>query len=104
MITNYNDAEGATLDAFHATFKKWKKDYDIVNSEAAKADHELMEQTIEAIIDSREKQIDAYEEAVNAEAEANSKLISKISDNVSRLRELREKEETEKAISENLSK
>ena len=104
MIANYNNAEGAELDAFHSTFKKWKQDYDTVNSEAKKADHELMEQTIEAIIDSREKQIDAYEEAVNAEAEANSKLISKISNNVARLRELREKEETEKVISENLSK
>jgi septal ring factor EnvC (AmiA/AmiB activator) len=103
MIAAYN-AEGADLEKFHATFKKWRQDYDTVNSEAAKTEHEFMEQTIKAIIDSREKQIDAYEEAVNAEAEANSNLISKISDNVARLRELREKEETEKAISENLSK
>ena len=105
LISQYEaTTDSAELDKFHATFKKWKQDYDSVNSGAAKAEHELMTQTIDAIIDSREKQIDAYKEAVNAEAEANSNLISKISNNVARLRELREKEETEKAISKNLSK
>ena len=104
LIDRYNAAQGDELDNFHNTFKKWKKDYDTANSEAAKADHELMTQTIEAIINSREKQIEAYEEAANAEAEANSNLITKISENVARLRELREKEEAEKAITDNLAK
>jgi hypothetical protein len=103
MIANYSNATGDDLANFHETFKKWKKDYDTVSSEAAKADHELMERTIEAIVENREKQIAAYEEAVNAEAEANNALITKISENVARLRELREQEETKKAMSENLS-
>jgi septal ring factor EnvC (AmiA/AmiB activator) len=103
MIANYNNATGDDLARFHDTFKKWKKDYDTVNSEAKKAEHELIEQTIEAIVENREKQIAAYEEAVNAEAEANSALIAKISENVARLRELREQEEARNAISENLS-
>jgi hypothetical protein len=43
MIASYNNATtDEALNKFHETFKKWKKDYDIVNSEAAKADHELM--------------------------------------------------------------
>lgn len=105
MIANYNNATSEeALNKFHETFKKWKKDYDIVNSEAAKADHELMTQTIEALIENREKQIEAYREANDSINEANSNLIAKISDNVARMRELREKEETEKAITDNMSK
>ena len=104
LISQYSNASGEQLNKFHETFKKWKDDYNTVNNETAKAEHELLKQTIEAIIENREKQIEAYEDAANAQAEANSNLIAKISDNVARLRELREKEETERAISENLSK
>ena len=104
LISQYTNASGEQLNKFHETFKKWKDDYDTVNSEAAKIEHELLEQTIEAIIKNREKQIEAYEDATNAQAEANSNLIAKISDNVARLRELREEEETKKAITDNLSK
>jgi hypothetical protein len=108
LISQYQAAiaggDPATMNKFHETFKKWRQDYNTVSDESKKTEHELIEKTVDAIVESREKQIDAYEEAVNAEAEANSKLISKISDNVARLRELREREETELAISKNLSK
>ena len=103
VISAYNQAQDDELNKFHNSFEKWQKEYKIANSKSEQANHELMTETINAIIQSKEEEIAAYEQAAEAEAEANSKLLSQISQNVSRLRELREAEEMEKAIVDNLA-
>jgi hypothetical protein len=35
------------IDKFHETFKAWREDYDIANSEAKKTEHELITQVAE---------------------------------------------------------
>ena len=104
VIEEYiNTSDQGKIDRFHTTFKQWQKDYKIANSEAKKAEHDLITQAIEALENGYEEQIQAYEDSYNATAEANNKLISRISENIEHIRQQRDNEEKEKEIADNLS-
>ena len=103
LISQYQAASGDELKKFHATFSKWRKDYNIVNDEAAKAEHELIEKVIDAMVEGYEKQIDAQEEAYNAMAKANDQLISRISEKIDEDRAKREDDKTREELSSNRS-
>jgi hypothetical protein len=35
------------IEKFHTTFKQWRKDYEVINSESKKAEHELINKVAE---------------------------------------------------------
>jgi hypothetical protein len=59
LISHYNKAvaekNSKVINNFHSSFKKWKEDYDIATSEAKKAEHELITQVAEKLIEEQEK-------------------------------------------------
>lgn len=104
LYAQYQDAvrnkDSEEIERFHKTFAKWRKDYNIAQSDQSKAEHELINQVIDATVESYEKQISAYEEGANAISEANEKLISSISASIEATRQARENDKTETEISD----
>ena len=100
LISQYNATTDEEVEKFHATFEKWKKDYDIANDETAKTEHELIQKVIDAMVEGYEKQIDAQEEAYNAIAETNDKLVSQLSEKIQEDRQKRENDKTEADIAD----
>ena len=94
LINQYLQASGEDVNKFHRSFEEWEKDYETMSNAEAKTRHELLERVIDAIVENYEKQIDAYEETAEAIEQANSDLISQLSNKIQEDRQKRDDEET----------
>lgn len=94
-----------TLKRFHETFKDWKADYDLANSESAKAEHELITQAAEKLaeqyneqIEQQEKLIEGQESVYDAVNEASSKIVDNLQKQIEESRQIRENTEKEQEL------
>ena len=102
LITNYGAAiaskDSQTVERFHSTFQKWRENWATANDESAKAQHELITQVAERLIENFEKQIEEQENLYDAITEGNDKLLNKMQQSVDEDRQAREEAETEADI------
>ena len=109
LIKFYQNAVNAgdkdTLGKFHQTFKNWKKDYDLANSESAKAEHELITQAANELaeqyneqIEQQEKLLEGQESVYDAVNEASSKIVDNLQKQIEESRQIRENTEKEQEL------
>lgn len=109
LIKFYQNAVGAgdkdTLGKFHQTFKNWKKDYDLANSESAKAEHELITQAANELakqyneqIEQQEKLLESQESVYEAVNDASSKIVDKLQKQIEESRQIRENTKKEQEL------
>ena len=109
LIKFYQNAVNAgdkdTLGKFHQTFKNWKKDYDLANSESAKAEHELITQAANELaeqyneqIEQQEKLLEGQESVYEAVNEASSKIVDKLQKQIEESRQIRENTKKEQEL------
>lgn len=100
-----NDGDKGALEKFHQTFKNWKRDYDLANSESAKAEHELITQAANELaeqyneqIEQQEKLLEEQESIYDAVNEASSKIVDKLQKQIEESRQIRENTEKEQGL------
>jgi glutamyl-tRNA reductase len=104
LISYYQKAiaqgEDTIVKNFHNTFKKWREDYDIANDKGKKAEHDLIVQIADKLVENIEKQLEQQEELAESINEANERLIDKMQQQIDAQRQARENDEKEDEITD----
>ena len=114
VISEYNGLIEKNFDEMSGVDKKRMLDLENImkkgidqaskNSEAQKKVNEMTNRVAEALYNSRQKEIDELSMIYDSVNSANDKIVSKLQEQIDEDRAQRQKEEQEKALSDNMSK